>query len=140
MWKLAHLGKSGYFLPVSSNECFVLSWVRQWKNAIRDGLSGRSVTADVRGLVASTHKRTDDARQAAQPMSTAPECSAGQGLWLLIDIEERARAGRRVGGAGESSAPEDQDNDDDEQERERAAEAGGKRHGQRVTYEARRDG
>jgi hypothetical protein len=59
---------------------------------------------------------------------------------LLIDVEERARAGRRVDGAGGSAVSKDHDDDDDEQERERAAEAGGERHGQRcVTCKAGRD-
>ena len=35
-------------------------------NAIRDGPSGRWATSDVRGLVASAHKLTDDARHAAK--------------------------------------------------------------------------
>ncbi len=54
----------------------------------------------------------------------------------LVNIEERGQAGRGVSSAGGSAAPEDHDDANDEQAHERAAEAGGKRHGQRrcVTY------
>ncbi len=60
----------------------------------------------------------------------------GAGLKLL-KVEGRAQAGRGVGGTVGSAAFKDQDDDDDEQECDRAAEAGSKRHKDRVTYDAR---
>ncbi len=49
-------------------------------------------------------------------------------LRRLVNVEEHGQAGRGVGGASGSAAPEDHDDANDEQAHERAAEAGGKRH------------